>query len=330
MRFIGIDVAKDNLDVAVHGEQTSRRFPQTEEGLEQLCAFATALEPKLLVLEATGGYEMAPLAALLARGLPAAIVNARRVRDFARALGREAKTDKLDAAVLAEFAAKMSDSIRVLPLRDAEAVALRELLMRRRQLVMQLATEKTRAKQLIGPRKVHRVVNSVDRAIRFLEKEIASLDDEMSKLIKNSDVWKRKDELLRTVPGVGPTTARTVLTILPELGTLNRKEIAALVGVAPFNDDSGAQRKAKGNKKVPTKPRHIRGGRAEVRSVLYMATMTALRCNPVIRTFHERLIAAGKEGLVAMVACIRKLTTILNAMLRHDAPWAGGKWAPAH
>jgi transposase len=319
--FIGVDVSKDTLDVAIYGEAQGKRFPQTDEGLDALCAFAAAQQPKLIVLEATGGYEIAALAALLTRQLPAAVVNPRRVRDFARALGREAKTDRLDAAVLAEFGAKMSESIRVTPLLDPDTVALRELLLRRRQLVTQLASEKTRAQQLVGPRKVQRVVRSVERSIRFLEKEIDDLNDEMSGRIKDSDVWKHKDELLRTVPGVGPTTSRTVLTVLPELGTLNRKEIAALVGVAPFNDDSGAPRKGK--------PRKIRGGRAEVRNVLYMATMAALRCNPVIRDFYDRLIAGGKKGLVALTACIRKLTVILNAMLRHDTPWAGGKLAPA-
>lgn len=322
MKFIGIDVSKARLDVAVHGESSSYEFQQTDEGLEALCELVAAKEPKLVVMEATGGYEMAPLAALLTRHLPAAVVNARRVRDFARALGKEAKTDRLDAAVLAEFAAKMFESIRISPLPDADALALREMLLRRRQLVTQLAAEKTRSQQLVGPRKVKRVVASVERSIRFLENEIEALDDEMSGRIRNSDVWKRKDELLRTVPGVGPTTSRTLLTTLPELGALTNKQIAALVGVAPFNDDSGAPRKSR--------PRHIRGGRAEVRSVLYMATMTAIRCNPSIRSFYERLTSKGKLGLVAMTACIRKLVTILNSMLRHGAPWAGGKIIPAH
>lgn len=322
MKFIGIDVSKERLDVAVHGESSSYQFEQTDEGLEALCELVKAKEPKLVVMEATGGYEMAPLAALLTRHLPAAVVNARRVRDFARALGKEAKTDRLDAAVLAEFAAKMSDSIRISPLPSDEALALREMLLRRRQLVTQLAAEKTRSQQLVGPRKVKRVVASVERSIRFLEKEIEALNDEMSGRIKNSDVWKRKDELLRTVPGVGPTTSRTLLTTLPELGTLTNKQIAALVGVAPFNDDSGSPRKGR--------PRHIRGGRAEVRSILYMATMTAIRCNPIIRAFYDRLTSKGKLGLVAMTACIRKLVTILNSMLRHGAPWTGGKIVPAH
>ena len=320
MKFIGIDVSKANLDVAVHGEPTCKRFAQTEEGLEALCTFVAEQEPKLVVLEATGGYEMAPLSALLTHKLPAAVVNARRVRDFARALGREAKTDRLDAAVLAEFAARMVDSIRVAPLATEEAVELRELLLRRRQLVTQLASETTREKQLVGPRKVKRVVSSVERSIRFLEQEIKVLDDEMSKRIKSSDVWRHKDELLQSVPGVGPTTSRTMLTVLPELGTLSSKQIAALVGVAPFNDDSGSPRKGK--------PRHIRGGRAEVRNVLYMATVSAVRCNPVIRAFHERLIANGKKGLVALTACLRKLVVILNSMLRHDAAWVGTKFVP--
>lgn len=320
MKFIGIDVAKDNLDVAVYGESKPLRFSQSDEGIEALCTFVTQQEAQLVVLEATGGYEMTPLAMLLTRGLPAAVVNARRVRDFARAMGKEAKTDRIDAAVLAEFAAKMHQSIRIRPLLSDEAVALRELLLRRRQLVTQLAAEKTREKQLVGTRKVHRVVESVVRSIRFLQEEIDSLDKDMDTHIKNSEVWREKDELLQSVPGVGPTTSRTVLTILPELGTLTNKQIAALVGVAPFNDDSGSPRKGK--------PRHIRGGRAEVRNVLYMTTMAAIRFNPMIRAFHQRLIANGKLGLVAMVACIRKLVVVLNSMLRHKKAWDVTQFVP--
>lgn len=320
MRFIGIDVAKDNLDVAVYGEAKPQRFAQSDEGIEALCTFVEGQPPKLIVLEATGGYEMTPLIAMLTRKLPAALVNARRVRDFARAMGKEAKTDRIDAAVLAEFAAKMHESIHISPLPSDEAVELRELLLRRRQLVTHLAAEKTREKQLVGTRKVNQVVESVERAIRFLEEEIASLDKDMDSHIKNSDVWRQKDELLRSVPGVGPTTSRTMLTVLPELGTLTSKQIAALVGVAPFNDDSGSPRKGK--------PRHIRGGRAEVRNVLYMATMAAIRFNPMIRAFYKRLIAKGKLGLVAMVACIRKLVVVLNSMLRHKEAWDVTKFVP--
>lgn len=322
MKFIGIDVAKDNLDVAVHGEPTTRRFAQTDEGLDALCTFVSAQQPRLVVMEATGGYEMPALAALVIKKLPAAVVNARRVRDFARAMGKEAKTDRIDALVLAEFAARMVDNIRLAPVTDTEAVELRELLLRRRQLVIQLAAEKTREKQLVGPRKVKRVVGSLDRSIRFLEKEIDNLDKDLSKRIQSSDLWRRKDELLKSVPGVGPITSRTMLAVLPELGTLTNKQIAALVGVAPFNDDSGSPRK--GNK-----PRHIRGGRAEVRNVLYMAVMAAIHHNPAIQAFYDRLIAKGKLGLVAMTACIRKLVTILNSMLRQNVAWDPKKFALA-
>lgn len=321
MKFIGIDVAKNTLDLAIHGEPTQMQFAQTEEGIEALCSFVAKQQPKLVLFEATGGYEMAPVAALLSRGLPAAVVNAGRVRDFARAMGREAKTDSLDAAVLADFAAKMHETIHISRLPDEDSVALREMLLRRRQLVTQLAAEKTRVKQLIGPRKVQRVVGSVERSIQFLEKEIAALDKDMTTRIKNSDVWKRKDELLRSVPGVGPTTARTVLAVLPEIGTLNNKQIAALAGVAPFNNDSGSPRKGK--------PRHIRGGRAEVRNVLFMAAMAAKRFNPVIRDFYKRLSDKGKKGLVVLTACIRKLIVILNSMLRNNERWDVTKFAHA-
>lgn len=312
--FVGIDVSKANLDVAVAGRTGTTRFAQTDKGLQDLCQFVVELKPRLVVLEATGGYEMAAISALLAQKQPVALLNARRVRDFARALGREAKTDPIDAAVLAQFAEKMVDHIRLAELQDEEAVALKELLGRRRQLVDQLAAEKNREKQLVGPRKVALVLKSVRTSIDFLHKQIHALDEEMGDHIKKSDVWRRKDELLQSVPGVGPTTSRTMLAVLPELGSISAKQIAALVGVAPFNHDSGAPRSSR--------PRHIRGGRAEVRNVLYMAVVTALRCNPVIKAFHERLTAKGKVGLVALTACIRKLLTILNSMLRHGTRWA--------
>lgn len=316
MTFIGVDVSKDMLDVAVYGEATAFRFAQTEEGRAEFLSFVADRKPRLVVFEATGGYEMAAVAVLVSHGLPAAVVNPRRTRDFARAMGLEAKTDRIDAAVLAEFAAKMVERIRVSTLPDEDAQALRELLLRRRQLVTHLASERNRKLQLVAPRNVERVVRSVVRSIAFLEKEIAALDKEMNDHIQNSDVWKRKDELLQSVPGVGPTTARTMLTVIPELGTLTNKQVAALVGVAPYNDDSGPPLK-----KGKVRPRHIRGGRAEARNVLYMAVMTAIRCNPVIRAFYERLVANGKKGLVAMTACIRKLAVILNAMLRDNVGW---------
>lgn len=317
--FVGIDVSKANLDVAVAGKTGTTRFAQTDKGLQDLCQFVAELKPRLVVLEATGGYEMAAISALLTQKQPVALINARRVRDFARALGREAKTDPIDAAVLAQFAEKMVDHIRLAELQDEEAVALKELLGRRRQLVDQLAAEKNREKQLIGPRKVALVLRSVRASIDFLNKQIHALDEEMGDHIKKSDVWRQKDELLQSVPGVGPTTSRTMLAVLPELGSISAKQIAALVGVAPFNHDSGAPRSSR--------PRHIRGGRAEVRNVLYMAVVTALRCNPVIKAFHERLTAKGKVGLVALTACIRKLLTILNSMLRHGTRWAATEMA---
>jgi transposase len=307
--FVGIDVSKEHLDWAVHDSREGGRIAHEEAGLEELVARLRELKPDLVVLEATGGLELAVLAALSVAGLPVAVVNPRQVRDFARATGHLAKTDRLDAKCIAHFGATMRPTLTSMP--EATTLELELILARRRQLMGMLVAEKNRLAGLLGPRRVARVVSSVQRVIKALEKEIEQLDDELKTKIEQSPLWRAKDQLLRSVPGVGPGTSRTLLLDLPELGTLDRKQIAALVGLAPFNCDSG---KLKGR-------RRIWGGRASVRSMLYMAVVTCTRCNPIIRSFYERLVAAGKPGKVALTACMHKLLTILNAMVKTSRLW---------
>jgi transposase len=307
--FVGIDVSKENLDWAVHDSREGGQTTHDEAGLEALVARLQELKPELVVLEATGGLEMSVLAALSVAGLPVAVVNPRQVRDFARASGHLAKTDRLDAKCIAHFAAAMKPALTPMP--EATTLELELILARRRQLIGMIVAEKNRLTGLLGPRRVVRVVSSVQRVIKALEKEVEKLDDELKTKIEQSPLWRAKDQLLRSVPGVGPGTSRTLLLDLPELGTLDRKQIAALVGLAPFSFDSG---KMKGR-------RRIWGGRATVRSMLYMAVVTCTRYNPVIRAFYERLVAAGKPGKVALTACMHKLLTILNAMVKANRPW---------
>lgn len=303
--IVGVDVAKARLDVFVsHGERTLE-FGNDEAGIEALRRALTSCRPSRIVVEATGGLERAMVATLLAAGLPVSVVNPRQVRDFAKASGRLAKTDRLDARVLAAFGAALAPAVRPLP--DAQAQALGDQLTRRRQLVSALAMEKTRLAQA---RDV--VVRKSLRAhIRFLEKQLTDSEQGLRRAIESSPAWLAKCELLTAVSGVGEHTAFTLIACLPELGTLDRKAIAALVGVAPFNRDSGTLRGR----------RTVWGGRAPVRRVLYMAVLSAVRYNPLIRVFYERLIAAGKPKKVALVACMRKLLTILNAMLRDGTPF---------
>jgi transposase len=307
--FVGIDVSKERLDWAVHGSDAAGQVAHDDEQLQELVRLLREREPTLIVLEATGGLEMTVLAALSVAGLPVAVVNPLQIRNFARATGKQAKTDRIDARCLAHFAAAMQPPLTPMP--EASTIELEVLLSRRRQLVTVLVAEKNRLSGLLGPRRVVRVVASVERMIKTLEKEIEKLDDELTNKIQASPVWKAKDKLLQSVPGVGPGTSRTLLLDLPELGTLDRKQIAALAGLAPFNRDSG---KAKGR-------RAIWGGRSTVRSMLYMACVTAVRCNPVIRAFFDRLSAAGKPYKVAMTACMHKLLTVLNAMVKNNQPW---------
>lgn len=303
-QFVGIDVAQGELVVAVapSGEQWTSGTDGA--ALQTLSARLRVLTPQLIVLEATGGLEAPIVAELAEAGLPLVVVNPRQVRDFARALGRLAKTDALDAAVLALFAERVRPAPR--PLADADARHLGALLARRRQLLEMLVAEQHRL-----ARAEPAVVRDVKVHITWLRKRLAGLDDELGRLIKASPVWRAKDDLLQSVPAVGPVLALTLIAELPELGTLNRKQIAALVGVAPLNRDSGLLRGK----------RLVWGGRASVRTTLYLAAMCATRFNPTIRTFYQRLLAAGKPKKVAQIACARKLLTILNAMARAGTPW---------
>jgi transposase len=302
--YVGLDIAKAHVDLAVHPSGASPRFAHDETGLMALVTYLQPLAPTLIVLEATGGYETDVAAALALAGLPVAIVNPRQVRDFAKAIGRLAKTDALDAAVLALFAARVQPEPRPLP--DAAHQALTARLARRRQLVEMLTAERNRLLVARG-----RIKHDVQVHIHFLEQRLKETDTDLRTTLRESPVWRAHEQLLRSVPGIGPTTAATLIADLPELGRLSRQPIAALVGVAPLNRDSGPRHG----------PRVTWGGRAAVRAPLYMATQVATRCNPIIRAFYQRLRAAGKPPKVARVAAMHKLLTILNAMVKAQRPW---------
>lgn len=302
--FIGIDVSKENLDVWIHPGGSAPRIPNEESKIQLFVEELKELHPTLIVLEATGGWEAAVTSALIMRGLPAVVVNPRQVRDFAKATGRLAKTDALDAEVLALFAKAIRPEVRAL--QDKETQELGALVNRRRQLVQMLTMEKNRL-NLAQPS----VRENLKKHIQWLEQCLKDLDKEINQFIQNTTVWKDKDKLLRSVPGVGNVLAATLLVELPELGKLNRKQIAALVGVAPLNRDSGF---FKGS-------RCIWGGRSHVRSTLYMATLAAIRSNPKIKRFHTRLKEAGKSSKVAITACMRKLLVILNTMMQTQTFW---------
>lgn len=297
--FVGIDVSKARLDVHLLPQGNALAVANDPAGIAALCGQLAALAPALVVLEATGGLQERAAAALVAEGLPVAVVNPRQVRDFARSLGRLAKTDRLDAAILAEFAARIRPEPRPLP--DAARQALIELVTRRRQLVEMRATEKTRRSQITPALR-----SSLDAHLGWLDNAIEALDRDISDALRQSPAWRANHDLLAAVPGIGPVSCATLLAKLPELGTLSRRKIAALAGLAPLSRDSGTLRGR----------RAIAGGRAEVRATLYMATVTAIRCNPAIRAFHHRLTNAGKPAKLAITACMRKLLTILNAILR--------------
>jgi transposase len=305
---VGIDVAKASLEVAVHQPAARWAVAYTDPAVATLVARLTGLGPALIVLEATGGLEVPVVGALAAAGLPVVVVNPRQVRDFAKATGQLAKTDTLDAAVLAHFAAAVRPPVRPLP--DAATQGLAALVTRRRQLVDMLTAERNRLS--CAPPGLRKELQA---HIRWLERRITALDTELTQAIRTSPVWRAQDDLLRSAPGVGPVVARTLLAQLPELGTLSHKSIAALVGVAPLNRDSGRFRGR----------RQVWGGRAAVRAVLYMGTLAAVRFNPVLRAFYQRLRAAGKLPKVALTACMHKLLTILNAMLKHQR-----RWDPTH
>jgi transposase len=302
--YVGIDVAKGWLDVAQRPGGEAWRVTNDERGIADLVARLKALRPTLVLLEATGGMEIPAVAALAAAGLDAVVVNPRQVRQFAGATGRLAKTDAIDAQVLAQFGEAVQPEVRPLP--DTATQELAALVARRRQLIEMLTAEKNRLR--LATKKVRR---NIEAHIRWLEGELLDLDDGLGDVIRSSPVWREQDDLLRSVPGVGPVLSSVLLAHLPELGRLNRKEIAALAGVAPLNRDSGQFRGR----------RTVWGGRSQVRAALYMAALVATRFNPAIRAFYQRLGAAGKPKKVALTACMRKLLTMLNAMARHQTPW---------
>jgi transposase len=302
---VGIDVSKAQLAIAVYPSEEAWTSATTAAALEALVARLMTLAPTLIVLEATGGYEMPVAGACAAAGLPVAIVNPRQVRAFAQALGRTAKTDAIDATVIARFGARVQPVPRPVP--DAATQALAALIARRRQLLDMLGAEQRRLQQATTAR----VQRDLRAHIRWLERRVADVDDDLTRAIQASPVWRAQEDLLQSVPGIGPITARTLLALLPELGTLDRRAVAALVGVAPFNRDSGTWRGA----------RTIAGGRATVRRTLYMAALVAAHHNPPLHAFYERLRATGKAKKVALVAVMRKLLTILNAMVRHQQSW---------
>jgi transposase len=304
-RFVGIDVSKDHLDVVVRPDGTHTRVPNTDDGLDRLVATLGPLGATLIVVEATGGYQRRAVAALSVAALPVAVINPARAREFARAAGRLAKTDAVDAAVLAEFAERMRPPVRPLP--DAEAQKMQALLARRGQLVGMRTMERNR---LAGAtdRTVRR---SIEGHLRWLERQIAGTERELDAAIEASPVWKAKDELLQSIPGIGPGVARTLLFELPELGRLSREQIGALAGLAPVNRDSGRW----------SGQRCIAGGRAVVRTAVYMATHAARKWNPALKAFADRLSAAEKPAKVVLIAVARKLLVIANAILRDQTPW---------
>jgi transposase len=303
--FVGIDVSKARLDGACRPDGTAFSEANDPHGIAALVARLQALEPVRIVLEATGGLETPLAAALAAAGLAVVVVNPRQVRDFARAAGRLAKTDRIDAAVLAHFAEAIRPELRPLP--DEAARRLDALVVRRRQLIEMRTAEMNR----LGATQAPVIRRNLEAHIAYLERQIEDLDQELEQAIAASPCWKAKDDLLRGVPGIGKVVSRTLLATLPELGTLSNKQISALVGVAPVARDSGTRHGR----------RCIAGGRGPVRAVLYMAALTAKRYNPVLKVFHERLIAAGKATKVALTAVMRKLLTIVNTMVRKNQPW---------
>jgi transposase len=306
--FVGIDVAKAELVVGTRPADERWTVANDERGVRTLVERLRVTPPELIVLEATGGYELLCVAALGAAGLPVVVVNPRQVRDFARATGQLAKTDRLDADILARFADTVRPPLR--PIADAHAQELEALLTRRRQLLEMLQAERNRLGQVFGRGK-QPVKKSLKTHIAFLERDLRMTDTDLGDLVRQSPAWREQDELLQSVPGVGPVMSRTLLADLPELGQLSRREIAKLVGVAPLSRDSGTFRGR----------RFVQGGRATVRGVLYMAALVATKRNAGIRTLYQRLLAVGKPKTLALVGCMRKLLTILNTIARTKQPW---------
>jgi len=301
---VGIDVSKEQLDVHVHPAGTVLKFSRDSVGIETLIGALDGVAPQLVAVEATGGFETVVVAALAAAALPVVVVNPARVRAFATALGRRAKTDPIDAQMIAQFAAATKPQVRTLP--DAGTQALADLVARRRQIIQMIVAEGQRDK-----RATPRTKRSIARLLKTLRRELSEIDADIDETVRGSPVWCEKEDLLASVPGVGPVTVRTMLAELPELGHLARRQIAALAGLAPYTRQSGRWRGQS----------FIGGGRASVRSALFMAAMSAMRWNPVLRAFHQRLRAAGKPKMTALIAVARKLLTILNAILRNKTKW---------
>ena len=303
--FVGIDVSKDRLDVAVRPSGEKFVVERNPAGLESLAVRLQALSPRVIALEATGGFETVVAAALSAAGLPIVVVNPAQVRAFAKALGQRAKTDPIDAAVIAHFAEATKPEPRPLP--DEATRLLADLVARRRQILEMIGAERQREKRMTIPR----LRKSIARLIKALEKELTSVDTDINDAVRGSPAWREKEDLLASVPGVGPVIARTLIAELPELGQLGRKQIAALAGLAPFTRQSGQWRGRS----------FIGGGRTAVRTALFMGAMVAKQHNPRLKAFFDRLVAAGKPKMVALIAVARKLLTILNAILRDNQPW---------
>jgi transposase len=301
---VGIDVSKDRLDVHVHPARTVLSFGRDGAGIDEMVRTLTDVGPQLIAVEATGGFETVVAAGLAAASLPVVVVNPAQVRAFAVALGQRAKTDRIDAQVIAQFAAAAKPQVRPLP--DAATQALADLVARRRQIVQMIVAEGQRQK-----RASPRMRKSIARLLKALQSELSALDADLDQTVRGSPAWREKEDLLASVPGVGPIIARTMLAEVPELGSLGRRQIAALAGLAPFTRQSGRWRGKS----------FIGGGRASVRTVLFLGAMNAMRWNPVLRAFHQRLRSAGKPKMVALIAVARKLLTILNAILRDNRPW---------
>jgi transposase len=311
--FVGIDVAQETLDIAVLPSCESRHMAHDDDGITALTDWLCTLAPTLIVLEASGGLETVLAAALAGAALPVVVINPRQVRDFAKATGRLAKTDHLDAHVLASFAERVRPPLR--PLKDAQTRELQAWVTRRRQLIGMLTAEKNRRRRAQRPMRDH-----IDAHIAWLEGQLGTIDTQLTEAIEDLPAWRDQSLLLQSVPGVGPVATATLIAELPELGTLSRRQIAALVGVAPINHDSGRYQGQ----------RRIRGGRHAVRQALYMAALAGIRWNPAISIFHRRLRDAGKPPKIAITACARKLATILNAMVREQTTWTKTRLALAN
>jgi transposase len=303
--YVGVDVSKDRLDVHVLPQGEAFAVARNGEGLEELNKRLGGLGARLVAVEATGGFETVVAASLGGGGLPVVVVNPAQVRSFARAMGKRAKSDPIDAAVIARFAEATKPEVRALP--DEQTQALADLVARRRQIVQMIAAERQREKRS----QLRRVRRSIKNVISALEKELHDIDEQIDDSVRGSPIWREKEDLLASVPGIGPITARTLLAEMPELGSLDRRQVASLAGLAPWTRQSG-QWKGKS---------FIGGGRPSVRTALFMASLTAVRHNPTLKAFHQRLIAAGKPKMVAIIAVARKLLTILNAILRDRRPW---------